>query len=73
MADNESNENYSESLGLIRIGQQFSDYSISEIKSRISAQGQRMTKAEAYDKAWRLGLKGDFSLVDKIYHPDYSA
>ena len=32
-----------------------------------------MTKAEAYDKAWRLGLKGDFSLVDKIYHPDYLA
>ena len=32
-----------------------------------------MTKAEAYDKAWRLGFKGDFSLVDKIYHPDYSA
>ena len=32
-----------------------------------------MTKAEAYDKAWRLGFNGDFSLVDKIYHPDYSA
>ena len=32
-----------------------------------------MTKAEVYDKAWRLGFNGDFSLVDKIYHPDYSA
>ena len=32
-----------------------------------------MTQAEAYDKAWRLGFNGDFSLVDKIYHPDYSA
>ena len=32
-----------------------------------------MTKAEAYDKAWRLGAKGDFLLVDQIYHPDYSS
>ena len=32
-----------------------------------------MTQAEAYDEAWRLGFNGDFSLVDKIYHPDYSA
>ena len=32
-----------------------------------------MTKAEAYEKAWRLGYKGDFSLVDQIYHPQYSA
>ena len=32
-----------------------------------------MTKAEAFDKAWRLGIKGDFSLVDEIYHPDYKA
>ena len=32
-----------------------------------------MTKAEAYDKAWRLGFNGDFSLVDEIYHPDYKA
>ena len=32
-----------------------------------------MTKAEAFDKAWRLGMKGDFSLVDEIYHPDYKA
>ena len=30
-----------------------------------------MTKAEAYDKAWRLGARGDFSLVDQIYHSDY--
>ena len=32
-----------------------------------------MTKAEAYDKAWRLGLKGDFSLYDKIVHSDYES
>ena len=32
-----------------------------------------MTKAEVFDKAWKLGLKGDFSLVDKIYHSKYRA
>ena len=32
-----------------------------------------MTKAEEFDKAWRLGFKRDFSLVDKIYHPDYKS
>ena len=32
-----------------------------------------MTKAEAYDKAWRLGRKGDFSLVDEIYHQNYKS
>ena len=32
-----------------------------------------MTRAEAFDKAWRLGIKEDFSLVDEIYHPDYKA
>ena len=32
-----------------------------------------MTRAEAFDKAWRLGIEGDFSLVDEIYHPDYKA
>ena len=32
-----------------------------------------MTRAEAFDKAWRLGIKGNFSLVDEIYHPDYKA
>ena len=25
-----------------------------------------MTRAEAFDKAWRLGFKGDFSLFDEI-------
>ena len=30
-----------------------------------------MTRAEAFDKAWRLGFKGDFSLFDEIYHPDF--
>ena len=32
-----------------------------------------MTKAEKFEKAQRIGLKGDFSLVDKIYHPDYKS
>ena len=33
-----------------------------------------MTKAEEFDQAWRLAFKeNDFSLVDEIYHPDYSA
>ena len=29
-----------------------------------------MTKAEDFDKARRLAYKGDFSLVEKLYHPD---
>ena len=28
-----------------------------------------MTKAEEFDKARRLAYKGDFSLVEKLYHP----
>ena len=32
-----------------------------------------MTKAEEYIKAWSLALKGDFSLVDQIYHSDYQS
>ena len=32
-----------------------------------------MTKAEKFEKAWRLGFKGDFSHVDEIYHPDYKS
>ena len=33
-----------------------------------------MTRAEAFDKAWRLGAKEkDFSFVDEIYHADYSS
>ena len=32
-----------------------------------------MTKAETYERAQRLGYKVDFSLVDEIYHPEYSA
>ena len=33
-----------------------------------------MTKAEAYEKAWRIAFKNnDFSLADEIYHPEYSA
>ena len=32
-----------------------------------------MTKAEEYVAAWRLGYRGDFSLVDRIYHSDYNS
>ena len=33
-----------------------------------------MTKAEEYEKAWRIAFKdNDFTLVDKIYHFKYSA
>ena len=32
-----------------------------------------MTKAETYERAWRQGYKGNFSLVDENYHPEYSA
>ena len=31
-----------------------------------------MPKAEAYEQAWRLGFRGDFSQVDNLYHPEYS-
>ena len=32
-----------------------------------------MTRTEAYEKPWRLAMKGDFKLLDEIYHPDYKA
>jgi c-di-GMP-related signal transduction protein len=32
-----------------------------------------MTKAKAFDKAWKLSTKGDFSLYDEIVHPDYES
>ena len=32
-----------------------------------------MTRGEAFDKAWRLGIKGDFSLYDEIVHSDYES
>ena len=48
-------------------------YTIVETKTLPTALGLAMTKEEVFDKAWRLGLKGDFSLVDEIYHPKYRA
>ena len=30
-----------------------------------------MTRTEAFDKAWRLAFKGDFSLYDEIFHPEF--
>ena len=38
-------------------------------KMKLSA--KLMTKIEAYGKAWTLAMRGDFSLVDQIYHPEY--
>ena len=32
-----------------------------------------MIKAEAFDKAWRLAIKSDFSLFDEIVHPEYES
>ena len=32
-----------------------------------------MTKGEEFEKAWRLGFQGDFSMVDKIYHPNHKS
>ena len=31
-----------------------------------------MTRAEAFDKVWKLGFKRDFSLFDEIYHLDFN-
>ena len=45
----------------------------SEVKSRILAYGVEMTRTEAFDKAWRLGIKVDFSLYDEIVHTDYES
>ena len=42
--------------------------------SCIPALGEQVTRAEAFDKAWRIGAKEkDFSFVDEIYHADYSS
>ena len=30
-----------------------------------------MSKADEFNKAWDLGMQGDFSLVDALYHPGY--
>ena len=32
-----------------------------------------MTKAEAFDKAWKMAIRNDFSLFDKIVHPEYES
>lgn len=43
---------------------------MNEVKSQTTALGECMTKAEEFDQARRLAYKGDFSLVEKLYHPD---
>ena len=48
-------------------------YEVAEIKSRIKASEERMTKADAFEKACRLGFKGDFSLEVEIDHPEYKS
>ena len=32
-----------------------------------------MTKADTFDKATRLAMKGDLKLYDEILHPDYES
>ena len=32
-----------------------------------------MTKAEAFDKAWKMAIKDDFSLFDQIVHQNYES
>ena len=32
-----------------------------------------MTNGVSYLRAWKLGFKGDFSEINEIYHPEYSA
>ena len=61
-------------MGLIAKGKQLADYIILETKALLAASGDEMTRTEAFERAWRLGVsKKDFSLVDEIYHPDYKA
>ena len=60
-------------MGLITTGKQLLGYTIAETKALLTASGDEMTRTEAFEKAWRLAMKGDFSLVDEIYHPDYRA
>ena len=32
-----------------------------------------MSKVEEYLTAWNQAMKGDFSLVGQLYHPDYKS
>ena len=32
-----------------------------------------MTKAEAFDTAWKLAIQGDFSVYNEILHPHYES
>ena len=49
-------------------------FAVSEVKSQVTKLGEKMTRTEAFDKAWRIAFQEkDFSLVDEIYHPDYKA
>ena len=48
-------------------------YDVTEIKSLMTALGANMTKAEVFDKATKLAMKGDLALYDEILHPDYES
>ena len=32
-----------------------------------------MTRGEEFDKSMKLAMKGDFSMVDEVYHSEYTA
>ena len=48
-------------------------YEVAEIKSRIKASEEGMTKADAFEKATKLAMKGDLTLHEEILHPDYES
>ena len=56
--------------GITTSDREFTNYTITRIKSKTAALRGRMTKAEEFDKARRLAYKGDLSLVHEIYDPD---
>ena len=42
-------------------------FAMSEVKPRVTKLGEKMTRTEAFDNAWRIAFKEkDFSLVDEI-------
>ena len=49
------------------------EYVVSAIKTRIAAQEVRMTKAEAFDKAWKMAIKDDFKCMVASPYMKYTA
>ena len=59
-------------MGRLRVvSKQLRGYTAIEVELRKAVLGAKMNKVETYQKAWSLVLKGDFALVDQIYHPEY--